>query len=102
MTPEILQTARRLVDHHKQVDPGLLKVRLYDDPSNHEVRLLEVVDGSPDAGEILPFRFSPDPENDVLFPVVIIELSPSEFERAERGELHLPAGWRDDTREDLL
>jgi hypothetical protein len=87
------EAAVELVQSHREVEPNLLQVFFYRDPDEHEVRLVEVVDGSPSAGEVLPFRFAPDAAQGVRFPVVIVELSPEEFDRVERGDLALPPGW---------
>jgi hypothetical protein len=89
----IRDTALQLVQSHREVEPNLRRVVFYPDPQEREVRLLEVVEGSPSAGEVLPFRFAPDVAEGVLYPVVIVELSPSEFDQLERGGLRLPEGW---------
>jgi len=88
-------TARELVVAHREVEPNLRKVYFYADPAGLEVRLVEVVDGSPTGEEVMPFRFAPAPERGVRFPVVIVELSPEEFDRVEHGAMTLPPGWRD-------
>ena len=88
-------TAVDLVQSHREVEPNLRRVYFYRDPAGREVRLVEIVEGSPSAGEVLPFRFAPDEARGVRYPVVIVELSPEEFDRVERGELPLPAGWTD-------
>jgi hypothetical protein len=92
-------TAVDLVQSHREVEPNLLRVYFYRDPAGREVRLVEIVEGSPSAEEVLPFRFAPDESRGVRYPVVIVELSPEEFDRVERGALPLPAGWTD--REEL-
>jgi hypothetical protein len=94
--PDLLkETAEELVVSHREVEPNLRRVFFYRDPDGREVRLVEIVDGSPSVEDVLPFRFAPDEAHGVPFPVVIVELSPDEFERVERGELPLPAGWTD-------
>lgn len=96
MNERLLETAKQLVKHHHQVETErLCGVHLYEDPGGREIRLLEVIDGSPESEQVLPFRFAPDPDHGVPFPVVIIELSPHEFERMQRGELKLPLGWKE-------
>ena len=88
-----------MVQSHRDVEPNLRRIFFYRDPDGREVRLVEVVDGSPSADDVLPFRFAPDESRGVHYPVVIVELSPEEFERVEQGELPLPPGWTD--REEL-
>ena len=97
----VRETALELVQAHREVEPNLLRVVFYPDPQDREVRLVEVVEGSPSAGEALPFRFARDEAGGVPYPVVIVELSPAEFEQLERGHLRLPEGWREDGREVL-
>ena len=66
-----------------------------------EVRLVEVIDGSPNSGEALPCRFARDESGLVPYPVVVVELSPAEFEQLEEGKLTLPKGWVREGREVL-
>lgn len=93
MDSPLRKTAKSLARSHRQVEPNLRRVIFYPDPEEREVRLLEVVAGSPNVGEVHPFRFAPDEGHDVPFPMVLIELSPQEFTRLKRKELQLPAGW---------
>jgi hypothetical protein len=98
----VRETALELVQSHREVEPNLRRVIFYPDPEEREVRLVEVVEGSPSAGEVLPFRFAPDVTQGVPYPVVIVELSPAEFEQLEQGHLHLPDGWGIDGLEVLF
>jgi hypothetical protein len=93
MPDPLKDTARELVEAHREVEPNLRKVYFYADPDGREVRLVEVVAESPTTDEVMPFRFAADRERGVPFPVVIVELSPEEFERVERGAMTLPPGW---------
>lgn len=93
MSQSLKATAQGLVQAHREVEPNLKRVDYYPDEAGREVRLVEVVAGSPTTNEILPFRFAPDPDRGVSFPVVIIELSPEEFELVQSGRLQLPEGW---------
>jgi hypothetical protein len=67
-----------------------------DDPSirrvyrvNHEreVRLIEITESVPATGEILPFRFTPDPP-DIPFKSLVVLLHPNDWDR--RAELDWP------------
>ena len=98
----VRETALELVQSHREVEPNLRRVIFYPDPEEREVRLVEVVEGSPSAGEVLAFRFAPDVTEGVPYPVVIVELSPAEFEQLEQGHLHLPDGWGIDGLEVLF
>ena len=42
-------------------------------------------------GSVEPYAFAPS--KSVPFPTVIAEVTPEEYERLQRGELKLPAGW---------
>jgi len=61
------------------------------------VKLLEVNARSIPTG-IQGVYFGPDPSAGILFPSIVYEVTPGEFERIERGELPLPAGMRMTTR----
>ncbi len=82
--------ARLLAGEHMSQDPGIREV--YWAPDANEVRLVEVSDSVGDTGEILPFRFSPDPP-DVPFPSVVILLGRGDWERVKHKVLALPAGF---------
>lgn len=95
MSDPLKETALALVESHREVEPKLRSVFFYRDASGEEVRLLEVVVDSPTNDTVMPFRFAADESRGVAFPVVIIELSPEEFDRLSRGELALPPEWTD-------
>lgn len=80
--------AKLLAGEHMSQDEGIREV--YWAPAANEVRLLEVSGSVGDTGELLPFRFSPDPP-DVPFHSVVILLSPGDWERVRSGDLKLPA-----------
>lgn len=90
----IRDNALELAKYHGEVEPELQEVRFYPDPGKKEIRLLEIVAGSTNSDEVLPFRFSPDPPRGVYFPVVIVELSPQEYQRLRSRQLHLPDDWQ--------
>lgn len=73
-----------------ELDPNLHRVLLNNDPAPTEVRLLEIVQGSPSAGDVLPFRFAPDPSQGVVHLAALIEFSPEEPKRIEAGEFEFP------------
>jgi hypothetical protein len=91
--PTLRETAEILVAAHREVEPNLRRVLFFEDPGGREVRLVEIVDGSPSTETVLPFRFTPNVNEGILYPVVLVELSPDEFARLEGGELTLPDGW---------
>jgi hypothetical protein len=83
-------TAKLLAGEHMQDDAGMSEV--FWAPAESEVRLVEVSTSIPDSGEILPFRFSPDPP-DVLYPSVVIMLGPGDWKRVRARDLALPEGF---------
>jgi hypothetical protein len=97
----VRESALELVPAHRAAEPNLLRVVFYPDPQEREVRLVEVIDGSPNSGEALPCRFARDETGLVPYAVVVVELSPAEFEQLEEGKLTLPKGWVREGREVL-
>lgn len=85
------QVARTLAEAHRREDPATQLVLLSDDAD--EVRLIEVSGSVGTTGEVLPFRFTPDPLHGIDYPSVVILLSREDWERVERRELRLPEGW---------
>lgn len=80
-------TAKLLANEHIREDEGIERILWV--PAENEVRLIEVTNSVTDRGEILPFRFTPDPP-DVPYPSVIILLGPGDWKRLKERELDLP------------
>lgn len=91
--------AARLAREHYKIEPGITRIlRLSradgnEDAPGEPVKLLEVNEHTIPTG-IQPLHFGPAPQHGITCPSVIIEVTPEEFARIERGELKLPAGWR--------
>ncbi|GMV18166.1 MAG: hypothetical protein AMXMBFR56_63900 [Polyangiaceae bacterium] len=91
-TPRSYQSvAERLAAAHRRADPNIVKVYLAPDPSEREIRLIEVTTAAPTTMEMLPFRFAATA--DVPFPSAVLLLSPEEWAACERRELDVPNGW---------
>lgn len=78
-----LETARNLAKAHFENEPSLKHVRLLepvneDDPGD-PIKLLEVVEGTIERG-IEPVAFPANPARGIEYPVLIIEVSPSEYQ----------------------
>ena len=88
---------RHLVDSHFEVEPDIdLIVELVGPDNNgrdETIKLLEV-NSSTTMDGIRPLHFGKDAEHGVLFPSIIVEVSPEEFALVESGGLALPDGWR--------
>lgn len=97
----IRETAVELAKAHKEEDSQLVAVYWAKDDA--EVRLVEVTDAvaSSPQGEVLPFRFTEDPEEGIFYPSVILLLSRSEWEQVRKKALKLPPGWDVDSLEEL-
>ncbi len=83
--------ARELAAAHRSEDPE--RVEIYLAEAADEVRLLEVSKSVGDSGEVLPFRFAPQPKQGIPYPSTVILLSVEEWRRVQAGELVLPEGW---------
>jgi hypothetical protein len=90
--------ARELARRHFAVDPGMSRIFTIIDGSVNEelpdapIKLLEVNDSTVPYG-VMPLYFGPAPSTGITFPSVIVEVTPEEFEKIEKRELSLPAGW---------
>ena len=91
------ETARLLADAHFRLDQGVTRIFRVVEPDEanplRPVKLLEVKPMTPETG-IAPVGMAADPARGVFHPTVIIEVSPGEFDRLQRGELSLPQAWR--------
>lgn len=79
------QVAQTLAQEHSEDEPRIEFI--FSVPNSNEVRLIEVTSQVPCCGDILPFRFAPDPP-DILFKYVVVLIHPEDW--ARRGELDWP------------
>lgn len=77
--------AKLLASEHMRDDPSIR--RIYRINHGGEVRLIEITEAVPATGEILPFRFTPDPP-DIPVKSLIVLLHPKDWERS--SELDWP------------
>lgn len=93
------EAARRLAAIHFEIEPGMRRIfRIFEAPNvealdTTPIKLLEVNDASAPGG-ILPLQFGPAPERGIDYPVVIVEVTPDEFDRIKNRKLKLPRSWR--------
>ena len=96
MKLEKLNTAKRLATMHMRIDQDVKGVYLIEaedleeDLPQEPIKLLEVVEGTPEVG-IEPIGFPSDPGRGIAYTSVIVEISPAEFhnfggERIRFGE----------------
>lgn len=97
--PEKGEVAKRLAQAHYSVEPAVQKIfrvlgdqRREDDPCE-PIKLLEVNPDTVPAG-IQPIYFGPHNASGIVYPSVIIEVTPDEYEMLCRGQLALPNGWK--------
>ena len=79
--------AKLLANEHLREDGEIERILWA--PAENEVRLIEVTNSVTDRGEVLPFRFSPDPP-EVPYSSVVILLGPGDWKRITARELDLP------------
>ena len=91
------QVAQRLADAHFRIDRGISRIfRVIGADESAEltpIKLLEVNSDTTEVG-IMPIAMTADSSRGVLYPSVIIEISPDEFDRLHNGALSLPKGWQ--------
>lgn len=90
--------ARILAEKHYQVEAGLTQIIRFTDKAEAEVirsepiKLLEVNENTVESG-VMPLHFGPAPASGILYPSIIIEVTPNEFQKIQSHELKLPEGW---------
>jgi hypothetical protein len=93
--------ARRYANNHLKTDPGIQTVfYLPQNAPDREIRLLEV------NGEIVeregdplePLDFGVDTSGINAHTLVVLGITPSQWERIQRQEIQLPTGWTLDSR----
>ena len=93
MKSSIKQVATKLARAHRKADKQTKLIKLFTTDRQDEIHLVEVSASAPTTGEVLPFKFAPDPTAGVDYPSVVILLSPAEWQQVEQGMLRLPQGW---------
>ena len=92
-------TAVVLAKAHMEVDPSIrivYRIRVGDEREGDfatTIHLLEVTEMTPEAG-IVPVGFGPRKQDGLLYPSVVVQITPSELERIQAGSLALPGEWR--------
>jgi hypothetical protein len=99
----IEENAKELALAHKETDPKTRMIKFFPGARENEICLLEVTDAVPTTGEVLPVRFSADPENGVDYPMTVILFSPQEWEEyLANHKPDLPEGWDLNSAKELL
>jgi hypothetical protein len=91
------ETARLLADAHFRLDQGITRIFRLIEPAESDslrpVKLLEVNPMTIEAG-ISPVGMTADPAHGIFHSSVVVEITPDEFDRLNRGELQLQHGWQ--------
>ena len=91
--------AQRLAEAHYAIEPGIeLIVQLLAPPDRESdpkepIKLLEV-NHDTTADGIRPVFFGPHFPSGIVYPSVIVEVTPDEYEQIQRSSTPLPNGWR--------
>ncbi len=95
---EASDAVRELAMRQYEIEDGLVHIFRITDGAAAElgedepIKLLEVNANTPETG-IMPLYFGPVPASGIPYHLVIIEVSPNEFEKIKSNELKLPEGW---------
>lgn len=90
--------ARLIADANREMDHSLTLIHRVEAPGKEDdpaepVKILEVTPDTPASG-IMPLYFGPHPQSGQVYPLIIMEIHPSEWEQIQSGRLELPNGWR--------
>ena len=95
MSSEKDREAEELIKFHFEIDPEKTKILRFisrdEDHPREPIKLLEVTAATIQTGEVQAFGFSPAKGFECS--LVIAEVTPSEFDEIERGQIELPEGW---------
>lgn len=101
MAHTLKDVAKELAAAHREADSKTDTIKLIPSSNLDEIRLLEVSSSVPSTGEVLPFRYAPDPDHGIDYASVVVLLSPDEWNLVQQGSLHLPQDWVLNGAEDL-
>ena len=96
--PSKEEVAQRLANTHYAFETGITQIyRLVSLPEregdpNEPIKLLEISTTTPSSG-VMPLGFGPAAESGIPYPSVIVEVTPTEFDRIKKQQLPLPDGW---------
>jgi len=98
LAEERTRAANDLARRHYETETGLTRIIRLNGGAEAEVtalepiKLLEVNENTFASG-VQPLHFGPAPASGVMFPSVIVEVTPDEFDRIRSHDLRLPRGW---------
>ncbi len=87
--------AKRWAESHLRMEPTIERIVRITGPDEEDpsepIKLLEVNPDTPASG-IVPIIFGPSDE--IPAPTILVEITPEEYDKLNREELELPAGWK--------
>jgi len=93
------EVAERLAHAHYQLEPTIRLIRrLVADPAreadpDEPIKLLEVNDATTPDG-IRPVYFAPHPASGIIYPSLIVEITPQEYDQIMKNNSLLPHDWQ--------
>lgn len=84
---DVESVAKLIASEHRKEDHEIQEIFWVPNPD--EVYIIEVSNSVPDTGEVLPFRFAPDPP-DIPCSSVMILIGPNDWQEIQMGNLSLP------------
>ncbi|MHB1423398.1 MAG: hypothetical protein ACYC3I_09445 [Gemmataceae bacterium] len=90
------EMARRYANRHLKTDPGIRAVfYLPTDAPEREIRLIEVNDliADRDKDPLEPIDFGVDIGGREGHTLMVLDVTPAQWERIKKGELELPKSW---------
>lgn len=82
---------RRLAELHFETEDTIESIVWFKPDEEAQIHLLEVNRTALPTGRVQLFRFAPS--EDVPFPIMIADVTPSEWEKIQSGDIPLPEGW---------
>lgn len=96
MSTDRERAASELATAHYSIEPGIRCIRRLlsreENGASEPIKLLEVNENTLPMG-IRPVFFGADAAKGILFPSVIVEVTPDEYDEIRRAPAKLPNGW---------
>ena len=94
LSPERRRVIRAIQSQHFSIEPTLLSIAVYCDESKEAIYLIGVNTEAIETEVVEPASFKPHGE--ISMPLMMADVTPSQWQRIESGELSLPKGWPSD------
>ncbi len=81
----------KLIQEHFALDESLEKVIWINPDTAPEIRLIQITADTLPTGDVLSFYFPPSKE--ILYPMLIAQVTPEEWQKVLQDEIPLPEAW---------